>query len=254
MNKREKELKDFLEERVMRYNSPDFISSDPILIPHRFVRKEDQEISAFLAATIAWGQRKTIINNANKLMDLMDESPFDFICNHHPSDLKRFEKFVHRTFQYSDLLFFIQSLQDIYLNKGGLEKSFCENASSGFEAIERFRHVFLEFPHESRSEKHVSNPSKGSSAKRMNMFLRWMVRNDDCGVDLGIWKGIPCSVLSVPLDVHTGNVARKLGILKRSQNDRKAVEELDAVLRKLDPSDPVKYDYALFGLGVFESF
>jgi len=254
MNKREKELKHFLDEKVLLYNSPSFIDSDPILIPHRFSKKEDQEISAFLAATIAWGQRKSIINNANKIMALMDESPYDFICNHQEKDLKRFEHFVHRTFNYADLIFFISSLKNIYLNTGGLEKAFCGDANSGFEAIQNFRTIFFDLPHEMRTEKHVSNPSKGSSSKRLNMFLRWMVRKDTAGVDLGIWNGISMSELSIPLDVHTGNVARKLGILNRKQNDRKSVEEIDASLRIFDPEDPVKYDFALFGLGVFEKY
>lgn len=252
MKKRDKELKDFLDAKVDLYNRKEFIATDPIQVPHRFAEKEDIEIAGLLTATIAWGQRKTIINNSLRIMELMDDAPHQFIVQHEESDLKRFEGFVHRTFNYSDILFFLSSLKNIYKNHGGLEMAFSEGASSGFEAIEKFRAILLDFPHEQRSEKHVSSPSKGSSAKRLNMFLRWMVRKDDAGVDFGIWNALNSSQLSVPLDVHTGNVARKLGILKRKQNDRKAVEEIDAVLRRLDPEDPVKYDYALFGIGAFE--
>ena len=256
------ELKEFLEEKYDKYNRIDFIESDPISIPHQFTKKEDIEIAGFLAATIAWGQRITIINNANKLIKLMDNSPHDFIMNAKEKDLKRFDNFVHRTFNGVDAAFFIRSLQNIYKKHGGLQKTFSP-LSSGREAgtkvltaISNFRDIFFSIPYPSRTGKHVSNPSENSSAKRLCMYLRWMVRNDKRGVDFGIWNrsDILPSHLMCPLDVHSGNVARKLGVLKRSQNDWKAVEELTANLRKLDMNDPVKYDFALFGLGVFEKF
>ena len=247
------ELKDFLEEKYIKYNRPDFIGSDPISIPHQFTKKEDIEIAGFLAATIAWGQRVTIINNANKLMKLMGNSPHDFILSAKEKDLKKFDGFVHRTFNSIDAVYFMKALQHIYKKKGGLEKVFSEPGC--MDAIMNFRNIFfsIEYPH--RTMKHVSSPADNSSAKRLCMYLRWMVRKDKPGVDLGIWnsKLLPPHLMC-PLDVHSGNVARKLGLLKRTQNDWKAVEELTAQLRKFDAKDPVKYDFALFGLGVFEKF
>ncbi len=250
------ELKEFLDIKVIEYNQVHFLESDPIQIPHAFTQKEDIEISAFLTATIAWGNRKSIINNAKRMMGLLDHSPFDFIMNHTPSDLERFEGFVHRTFNNHDLVYFVQSLQHIYRFHGGMETVFASNV--GIDSVQRgisaFKKVFFELPHQQRTTKHISDPLKGSAAKRINMFLRWMVRDASTGVDFGIWKKISPNQLSCPLDVHSGNVARKLGLLKRKQNDAKAVLELDTSLRKLDPNDPVKYDFALFGLGVFEKF
>lgn len=250
------DLKEFLDEKVVLYNNPKFIESDPIQIPHQFSNKEDIEISAFLAATIAWGNRKMIIKNANKLMELLDLAPFDFIINHQESDLKRFDGFVHRTFNMIDVIQFIKSLKHIYTVHGGLENALLikSNASTYKNSISEFKKVFFEIPHQSRTLKHVSDPLKGSAAKRINMFLRWMVRNDKNGVDFGIWNTHNPANLSCPLDVHSGNVARKLGILNRKQNDWKAIEELDNYLRLLDKNDPSKYDFALFGLGVFEKF
>ena len=252
-------LKEFLDEKVIQYNNLKFIESDPISIPHQFTKKEDIEISAFLVATIAWGQRKTIINNGNKMMKLMGNSPHDFIMNHKPKDLKRFNDFKHRTFNSFDMEFFMKSLQNIYKNHEGLEAIFSEKIkddSSCFTGIDYFRDVFFELNKEEkfRTFKHVSSPRKGSAAKRLVMFLRWMVRDDKNGVDFGIWKTISPSKLSCPLDVHSGNVARKLGLLTRTQNDLRAVKELDEGLRKMDKNDPSKYDFALFGLGVFEGF
>ena len=246
-------LKEFLDEKFARYNSPDFIGSDPIQIPHRFDRKEDIEIAGFLAATLAWGQRPTIIRNANRLLALMDESPHDFVLNHQPHDLQRFEGFVHRTFNADDARWFMQALQHIYKH-GGMELVFSDAADQR-SAIAAFHKLFFSIPGApNRTRKHVANPLKGSSAKRINMFLRWMVRNDRHGVDFGLWQSISPARLCLPLDVHTGNVARKLGLLSRKQNDWKAVEEVTAALRDLDSGDPVKYDFALFGLGVFEGF
>ena len=250
------ELKEVLEEKVIQYNNLRFIESDPIQIPHQFTLKEDIEISGFLSATIAWGNRKSIINNAKKMMVLIDNSPYDFIMHHKEEDLIKLQPFVHRTFNGHDFIQFIKSLQHIYKIHNGLEAVFTKHAGehSLQPAISRLKKVFFETEHLERTEKHISDPLKGSSAKRINMFLRWMVRKDNAGVDFGLWKNISPSLLSCPLDVHTGNIARKLGLLMRTQNDAKAVSELDQNLRKMDVNDPVKYDFALFGLGVFEKF
>jgi len=249
-------LKEFLDAKVIQYNNATFIDSDPIQIPYRYSLKEDIEISGFLTATISWGNRKSIINNANRMMNLLGNSPFDFIMSHEESDLERLQNFVHRTFNGTDLIQFIKSLNHIYTHHVGLEHIFALKAEkhSLQNSISYFKSVFFEIEHTSRTQKHISDPLKNSAAKRINMFLRWMIRNDNTGVDFGIWKKLSPSHLSCPLDVHSGNVARKLGLLTRKQNDSKALAELDASLRKLDPHDPVKYDYALFGLGVFEGF
>lgn len=250
------ELKSFLDEKVELYNRPDFIESDPIQIPHLFTQKEDIEIAGFLAATIAWGNRKMIINNAKKMMDLMGNAPYDFVMSHNEDDLERFSTFVHRTFNSEDFVGFIKSLQHIYQNHNGLEAVFAKNqeANSMQKSISEFKKIFFEINHLPRTEKHISDPMNGSAAKRINMYLRWMARRDNKCVDLGIWKSISPAALSCPLDVHSGNVARKLELLMRKQNDAKALLELDTNLRLLDPNDPVKYDFALFGLGVFEGF
>ncbi|WP_394748690.1 TIGR02757 family protein [Spongiimicrobium salis] len=250
------ELKEFLEAKVAQYNHPKFLESDPIQIPHQFTVKKDIEISAFLTATIAWGNRKSIINNAHRLMELFDHSPSDFIMNHSAQDLETLEHFVHRTFNATDLRYFIQSLRHIYNKHQGLEAVFAKGVrqNSIQAGISNFKQLFFELPHPLRTTKHISDPAKGSAAKRINMFLRWMVRDNSTGVDFGLWKSISPAVLSCPLDVHSGNVARKLGLLQRKQNDAKALLELDTNLRKLDATDPVKYDFALFGLGVFEKF
>ncbi|MDG2151844.1 MAG: TIGR02757 family protein [Polaribacter sp.] len=252
----QKELKEFLDEKVILYNNQKFIDSDPIQIPHQYYKKEDIEIAAFLTATISWGNRKMIIKNASKLMSLLDNSPYDFVINHQESDLKSLENFVHRTFNSTDLQQFIKSLQHIYLNYQGLEKVMIVKGkeTSYKNAIHYLKKVFFEISHQQRTQKHISDPLKNSAAKRINMFLRWMVRNDKAGVDFGIWKTHSPANLSCPLDVHSGNVARKLKLLLRKQNDWKALAELDHKLRKLDKKDPVKYDFALFGLGVFEKF
>ncbi|MFK8058961.1 MAG: TIGR02757 family protein [Polaribacter sp.] len=250
------ELKEFLGEKVILYNNPKFIESDPIQIPHLFSKKEDIEIAGFLTATISWGNRKMIIKNSHKMMELLDNSPHDFVINHQQKDLKSLENFVHRTFNYIDLQQFIKSLQHIYKNHQGLENTLLikDNTKNYQTAIHQFKKCFFEVEHQQRTQKHVSDPLKNSAAKRINMFLRWMVRNDNAGVDFGIWQTHNPANLSCPLDVHSGNVARKLKLLLRKQNDWKALSELDKNLRKLDKSDPVKYDFALFGLGVFEKF
>jgi uncharacterized protein (TIGR02757 family) len=251
-----KELKEFLNEKVIEYNNPNFIDSDPIQIPHEFTLKEDIEISAFLTATIAWGNRKSIISNSKKMIEFLGNSPYDFIINHNESNLDSIDHFVHRTFNLIDFKFFIKSLKNIYLKHNGLEYVFSKHTSldSTQPSIHHFKKLFFEINHLQRTEKHISDPFKGSAAKRINMFLRWMVRKDNAGVDFGIWNTISPSKLSCPLDVHSGNVARKLGLLNRKQNDSKALVELDQNLRKMDAMDPVKYDFALFGLGVFEKF
>lgn len=256
MIKSEKELKEFLNSKVDKYNNPGFISTDPISIPHRFSRKEDVEIAGFLAATIAWGNRVSILKSAGRMMHLMENAPYDFVINHSDNDLQRVEGAIHRTFNAEDFIYFIEALKYIYTDKGGLEALFTlyQQPGSLQPAIHEVRRVFFELPHNKRTEKHISDPFKGSAAKKINMFLRWMVRNDDRGVDFGLWPGIPASSLSCPLDVHSGNVARKLGLLTRRMNDTAAVAELDNRLRELDPADPVKYDFALFGLGVFEGY
>jgi len=247
------ELKAFLDYKVVQYNHPDFIISDPIQIPHQFDLKEDIEISGFLTSTIAWGNRKMIINSANKMMNAMGNSPYDFVMNATETQINAIDSVVHRTFNSEDFRFFIQSLKNIYQNHGGLEKVFSNNQEPDLQyRISDFKRIFFEINHPKRTTKHVSDPLKGSSSKRINMYLRWMCRTDQTGVDFGIWKQISPSELSCPLDVHSGNVARNLGLLKRKQNDHKAVRELDATLRAFDPDDPVKYDFALFGLGVFE--
>lgn len=249
-------IKEFLEEKVALYNNSRFIETDPIQIPHLFSLKEDIEIAGFLVATIAWGNRKSIIKNSHQLMERMGNSPYDFVMEFSDKDSDLLSGFVHRTFNSDDLTYFIKALQNIYKNHGGLESVFTENRTKNSlqGAIHELKKVFFELPHLPRTQKHISDPMKNSAAKRINMFLRWMVRNDSAGVDFGLWKGISPSLLSCPLDVHSGNVARKLGLLKRKQNDAKAVIELDTALRTIDPQDPVKYDFALFGLGVFEGF
>jgi uncharacterized protein (TIGR02757 family) len=250
------DLKEFLDEKVILYNNPKFINSDPIQIPHLFSKKEDIEIAAFLTSIISWGNRTMIIRNSFKMMELFDNAPHDFILNHQEKDLKSLEGFVHRTFNYIDFQQFIKSLQHIYLQHGGLEQalSIKDESKTYQTAINNFKTLFFEVDHQPRTQKHISDPLKNSAAKRINMFLRWMVRNDKAGVDFGLWETHSPADLSCPLDVHSGNVARKLKLLLRKQNDWKAVTELDKKLRSLDQTDPVKYDFALFGLGVFESF
>ena len=249
------DLKDFLDEKVIQYNTIDFIEPDPVSVPHRYSLKEDIEISGFLAASIAWGNRKMITKNAHKMMDLMGNSPFDFVMNHKDYHLDNLDGFVHRTFNEIDFKYFIMALKHIYTNKGGLEQIFVEHQSetSLQPAIHQLNKIFFEIEHPARTKKHIANPDKGSVAKRLNMYLRWVCRKDSTGVDFGIWDISP-SKLSCPLDIHSGNVARKLGLIKRNSNDKKALEELDLSLRLLDKNDPVKYDFALFGLGIFEGF
>jgi len=236
-----KELKDFLEEKVLLYNNKSFIDLDPVQIPHMYSEKEDIEISGFLTAVISWGNRMTIIKNAGHIMELMGNSPYDFILNHKEKHLDKFNGFVHRTFNSTDLITFIAALKFLYLNHNGLEGIFNRHKTfhSLQPAIHYMKEIFFSVPYLPRTRKHLPDPYKGSAAKRINMFLRWMVRHDNTGVDFGIWDDISPSILSCPLDIHSGRVARKLGLLKRKQNDAGAVEELDLVLRKFDPEDPV---------------
>lgn len=250
------DLKEFLDEKVDKYNTIDFIVDDPISIPHRYSLKEDIEIAAFLAATIAWGNRKVIVKNGHRMLDMFGDSPYDFVMSHDIRQLARLKSFVHRTFNHTDLTYFISALKHIYKEKGGLETVFSSFATKNSvqPAIHHFKNIFFEIPHPSRTTKHISDPMKGSAAKKINMFLRWLVRTDKKGVDFGLWSSIKPSQLSCPLDVHSGNIARKLGLLIRTQNDARAVEELDVALRLLDKKDPVQYDFALFGLGIFEQF
>lgn len=247
------QLHEFLENYTLKYNRVEFIENDPIQIPHQFTEKEDIEIAGFLSASIAWGQRPVIIRNANSLMERMDYAPADFVRNCSDSDLEVFDSFKHRTFQAVDMLFFIRSLRNIYQNHGGLEKVF----EAGFKtdaktALINFNRLFNSIPHLNRSEKHLSNPAKNSAAKRLNMYLRWMVRKDNNGVDFGLWETISPSKLMLPLDVHTSRIGRGLDLLSRKQNDWKAVEEITQSLRVFDIHDPIKYDFALFGFGVNE--
>ncbi len=258
MKLNKEELYEFLEAKYNQYNKPVFIETDPIQIPHSYHKTEDIEISAFLTASIAWGKRKMIIRNSLRMLEAMGENPYEFILNYsEEKDYKRITEVKHRTFKPEDFNFFLIALRNIYQNHGGLEKVFTEGfkkTNSVFGAINHFRTIFMQTPHAQRSEKHVANPLKNSAAKRINMFLMWLVRNDKRGVHFGLWNGIPSSELIIPMDVHCGNTARALGLLQRKQNDRKAAEELTQMLKKFDHNDPVKYDFALFGAGVFEGF
>lgn len=242
-------LHELLEDRYQRYNRLEFIETDPISIPHRYSKKEDIEISAFIMATLAWGNRKAIIKSGEKWMEIMEDAPHDFVIHHTASERKKFSSFVYRTFNGVDAEGFMKALQTLYRRHGGLQSTF--KGSKAYDAIQQFRNTFIPYLSEQRSHKHVSDPSRNSSAKRLNMFLRWMVRNEG-PVDFGIWDHLKPADLIVPLDVHTGNISRMLGLLERSQDDRKAAEELTTNLQYFDPIDPVKYDYALFGIGAFE--
>jgi uncharacterized protein (TIGR02757 family) len=254
---RDNEIKEFLDEKYELFNNPNFIESDPIQIPQRFSKKEDIEIAAFLSSEIAWGKRSMIIRNADKIMNILQNNPHEFILNASFTDFEAALNGGHRTFKGEDLFFFLKSLQNIYRNHGGLENVFTNGYNvdkTVFSAIANFRKVFFEQEHLKRTEKHIADVLKKSAAKRINMFLMWLVRKDNSGVHFGLWNKIPSSALKMPLDVHSGNTARALGILKRTQNDWFSVEELTGKLAEFDPNDPVKYDFALFGLGVFEGF
>ncbi len=249
------EIKELLDEKAALYNRPEFIETDPVRIPHAFSKKENIEISGFLTATIAWGNRVSIIKSAARLMKILDNQPYDYIIDASSDEIMRASKFYYRTFNTNDTLYFLKSLRNIYLNHGSLEQVFTDGYlqdNSIKSAIRHFHNIFFEISCEGKTRKHIPDVMKGSAAKRLNLFLRWMVRRDNAGVDFGLWKQIPASGLMLPLDLHTSETAHKLGILQRKQNDWKAVEEVTSVLRTFDPSDPVRYDYALFGLSAFE--
>ncbi|UTA69507.1 TIGR02757 family protein [Emticicia sp. 21SJ11W-3] len=246
---------DLLNEKYEQFNAPGFIPNDPISIPHRFTVKQDIEIMGFLAATLAWGQRITIINKCNELIDLMDGAPYDFIRNHQDTDLKRFLSFKHRTFNTTDTLYFIEFFKDFYKKHTSLEDAFTGGITplsvDTKAALENFRKLFFSLEdYPARTRKHIATPAKNSSCKRINMFLRWMVRKDNKGVDFGIWNKISPAQLVCPCDVHVERVARKLGLISRPKADWQTAIELTGNLKLIDPNDPVKYDFALFGLGV----
>lgn len=251
------ELKDYLDLKVREYNRPDFIILDPVSIPHRFSKKQDIEIAGFIAATLAWGQRKTIINKCLELLAMMDHAPHDFIINHQENDLKPFLRFKHRTFNDIDTLYFIRFFSDFYQQHPSLEDAFCIGWDHSADIMEvllsNFHDRFFQDPDApQRTRKHVATPKRKAACKRINMFLRWMVRQDEQGVDFGIWQKIKPYQLICPCDLHVDRVARKLGLITREQTDWLTAMELTRNLRKLDPQDPVKYDFALFGLGVNE--
>jgi uncharacterized protein (TIGR02757 family) len=244
-----------LDELVEKYNQPEFIENDPISIPHRFSKLQDIEIAGFWIAMLAWGQRVTIINKANNLLDLMDNAPFDFVMNYEDSDLKPFLNWKHRTFQPTDTLYFLDFFKRYYQENQTLETAFAQHLKPTDEhignALIGFNQLF--FDHENapkRTQKHIATPARKSTCKRLNMFLRWMVRNDNNGVDLGLWKDIKTSQLLIPLDVHVDRVARKFNLISRKQTDWQTVLELTETLKQFDANDPVKYDFALFGYGL----
>jgi len=258
LNKFQK-LKEFLDNKTVEYNTTSFITSDPISVPHAFQKKQDIEIAGFFASIFAWGNRTIIINKSNLLMELMDNSPYEFITNHNEKDLKRFLGYKHRTFNVTDLLYFIYFLKYHYAHYSSLETAFSKWMKANDDTVEKalvgFHHYFFHLPDAPpRTKKHIATPERGSTCKRLNMFLRWMVRYDNCGVDFGIWKRIKPHQLICPIDIHVGRVARKFGLIKRNSIDWLTALELTSNLKKMDSADPVKYDFALFGLGVAERF
>jgi len=250
------EIRDLLIAKHDQFNTPEFIQNDPIQIPHSFTSKEDIEIAAFLTATIAWGNRASIIKSAGRMMDRMDREPYEFVRSAGHQDVIQLEGFVHRTLNSTDLIWLVRGLRAIYLDQGGLEQVFTEGARKGgvYGSLAHFRRTFISAGLPGRSGKHISDVEKGSAAKRLNLFLMWMVRKDTRGVHFGLWDGISPSDLMIPLDTHVGRVARLLGMLNRKTNDWRAVEELTGELRKIDPEDPCKFDFSLFGLGLFDHF
>src|SRR5436190_6179463 len=254
-----KKLKDFLDRKVEEYNRPSFIEHDPIVIPHLFSKKQDIEIAAFFASIFAWGNRTTIINKSKELLTLMADAPYDFITNHNESDLKKLIQFKHRTFNPTDLLYFIWFLKHHYEQSQTLESAFSrwmkpkddtiQNALTGFHD-----YFFSLQDAPVRTKKHIATPKRNSTCKRLNMFLRWMVRKDNCGVDFGIWNKISASQLVCPIDVHVARLAKRFQLIERKQIDWQTAMELTSQLKKFDLNDPVKYDFALFALGVVEKF
>ncbi|MGN6267752.1 MAG: TIGR02757 family protein [Ginsengibacter sp.] len=259
--KKESDLKIFLDKKVKEFNNVSFIKDDPICLPHLFTKKQDIEIAGFFAATFAWGIRKTIINKGMSLFQLMDNAPYDFCRHHTENDLKKLEGFCHRTFNDTDLLYFISFFKYHYSKNNSLESAFFNQKTLSAKeivienALNYFNQYFFSMAHvPARTKKHVAAPNRNSSCKRLNMFLRWMVRHDNKGVDFGIWKKIKPSDLICPIDLHVARVSRKLNLLSRKQVDWIAAIELTEQLRKFDPADPVKYDFALFGLGIYEKY
>jgi len=249
----------FLNKKLREYNRPEFIATDPISIPHRFTNKRDREIAGFFAAIFAWGNRKTIIQKSAELMQLMDNAPYSFCRHHKESDRKNLLHFKHRTFNTTDLFYFLDFLQHHYTVHNSLESAFLSGINPGDENIENglkgFYHYFFSLPHApARTVKHIATPDRKSTCKRLNMYLRWMVRNDNRGVDFGIWKKIKPNQLIIPIDVHVARVARSFNMIKRQQTDWLTAIELTETLKQLDANDPVKYDFALFALGVHERF
>lgn len=267
-------LRDFLEQKVREYNHPSFIEADPISVPHGFSKKQDIEIAGFFAAIFSWGNRTTIIRKSNELMLALDRAPHDFILHHRSRDLKRLKDFKHRTFNTTDLLYFIHFLRSHYQRDDSLETAFLPFSNSSDlkyytpsspgetqagesmkKALSAFYSRFFSLPDAPyRSRKHISSPEKNSTCKRLNMYLRWMVRTDQQGVDFGLWKKISPALLICPVDLHVARVARRIGLISRKQTDWQTAIELTKALRVMDPTDPVKFDFALFGLGVMEKY
>lgn len=247
------ELREVLDALHDKYNKPEFVDNDPISIPHMFTGREDREVSGFLAATIAWGNRKAIVKSARRMVDFMDGRPYEFTMNASQTELDTLERFVHRTFNGGDFRSFVLALRHMYRDRGGIGVFFEERYAATNDiktVLSEFRREFFDCEHLPRCEKHLSSIDKKASCKRLNMYIRWMVRDDSRGVDFGVWKKIPSSALYLPLDLHSGNMSRALGLLERKQNDWAAVEEVTAALREFDADDPVKYDFALFGAGI----
>lgn len=251
------ETKIIMDGLYLKYANPGFIENDPIQIPHRFSKKEDIEIAAILTATISWGNRKSIVQSADRLLKVMGKSPFEFVSNFSHSDIKSLDSFVHRTFNSSDCTNYIKVLNKICQHENGLENIFLEGyrrEGSIKSAIVNYRETFIKYSTNHHTLKHIPDLDKNSAGKRINMFLRWMVRPSSEGIDFGLWEGMPKSALMIPLDVHSSKIARQLGLINRKQNDWKTVEALTKVLREFDRDDPTKYDFALFGLGVNNDF
>jgi len=251
------QLKSLLDDRVTLYNQPSFIENDPISIPHQYTRLQDIEITALWTAVFSWGLRKTIINKANELFALMDNAPYDFVMHHSEEDGQRLLRFVHRTFQPTDTLYFLHFFRNYYTENDSLQSAFTRHTDVSAprvkEMLTGFHSMFFDSEWApQRTRKHIATPARGAGCKRLNMFLRWMVRRDNSGVDLGLWEDISPADLMMPLDVHVQRVALRLGLLNRDKSDWRAVEELTSQLKIMDPHDPVKYDYALFGMGVLE--
>jgi len=261
LNEKDDDLKKFLDKKVAQFNNPSFIKDDPISIPHLFTKKQDIEIAGFFAAILAWGIRKTIINKCTQLLHLMDSAPHDFCLHHTDNDLRKLERFCHRTFNYTDLLYFISFLKFHYTKNESLESAFFSKKITRYKrnTIENSLNFFNQYFFSmedvpTRTKKHIASPQKNSTCKRLNMYLRWMVRNDNRGVDFGIWKMISPSELICPVDVHVARVSKHFNLLKRKQVDWLAAIELTEQLRKFDKNDPVKYDFALFGIGISDEY